>query len=254
MLKNRLIAVILVRDGRVVQSVKFKHTNVIHYDPIHAIESFNKWAVDEIVLLNVSMDESSKDRFVSIIHKISEECFVPLSVGGWVTDINYGRTILKNGADKLVINTHGFIHHEFITELAQNFGNQCVVVSIDSKQNEQGEEFVIIDRGRKVTEIRTVDWSKKAESLGAGEIFINSIDYDGNRKGYNIKLIKSIALSVSIPVIAMGGVFTWNHLAEGIMAGGANAVAAANIFHYTEHSTKKAKKYLLDAGLNFRKI
>lgn len=254
MLKHRLIAVILVRDGRVVQSVKFKHTNVIHYDPIHAIESFNKWAIDEIVVLNVSRDESSKHNFIDVIHNISRECFVPLSVGGWITDVEYARSTLANGADKLVVNTHAFLHPEFISELAQKFGDQCVVISIDSRENENGEEFVVMDRGRKVTDTKTVDWAKKAESLGAGEIFINSIDFDGNRKGYNLKLIKSITDNVSIPVIAMGGVFTWNHLADGIILAKADAVAAANIFHYTEHSTKKAKKYLLDSSLNFRKI
>lgn len=254
MLKHRLIAVILVRDGRVVQSVKFKHTNVIHYDPIHAIESFNKWSIDEIVVLNVSRDESSKNEFVNVINKISIECFVPLAVGGWITDIDYARIILANGADKLIMNTYGFLHPEFISELAQKFGNQCVVVSIDSKKNEHGDEFVAIDRGRKITDLKPSDWAVKAELLGAGEIFINSIDFDGSRKGYNIDLIQSITSSVTIPVIAMGGVFTWEHLAEGITKAGADAVAAANIFHYTEHSTKKAKKFLLDSGLMFRKI
>jgi imidazole glycerol-phosphate synthase subunit HisF len=253
-LKYRLIAVILVRDGRVVQSVKFKHTNVIHSDPIHAIESFNKWAIDEIVVLNVSRDESTKSDFINVIRRISTECFVPLSTGGWVTDTEYAHSILANGADKLVVNTHAFLHPEFISELAQKFGNQCVVVSIDSKKDEKGKEFVTIDRGRKITDIKSSDWAKKAESLGAGEIFINSIDFDGNRKGYNLALIKAITSTASVPVIAMGGVFNWNHLAEGISLAGADAVAAANIFHYTEHSTKKAKKYLLDSGLNFRKI
>jgi imidazole glycerol-phosphate synthase subunit HisF len=253
-LKHRLIAVILVRDGRVVQSVKFKHTNVIHSDPIHAIESFNKWAIDEIVVLNVSRDESAKSDFTDVIRRISTECFVPLSAGGWITDIEHARSILSNGADKLIVNTLAFLHPEFISELAQKFGNQCIVISIDSKKDENGKEFVTIDRGRRITNVEPADWARKAESLGAGEILINSIDFDGNRKGYNLDLIKSITDYVSIPVIAMGGVFTWDHLSDGITMAKADAVAAANIFHYTEHSTKKAKKYLLDSGLNFRKI
>lgn len=252
--KHRLIAVILVRDGKVVQSVRFKHTNVIHYDPIHAIESFNRWAVDEIVILNVSREKSSKDEFVNIIRKISTECFVPLSVGGWITDIEYARAILTNGADKIVLNTNAFLSNGFLAELAEKFGNQCVVVSIDSKQNNQGEEFVAINRGREITNTRTVDWAKRAESLGAGELFINSLDFDGNRKGYNKALIKSVTDVVSIPVIAMGGVLTWEHLLEGITESGADAVAAANIFHYTEHSIKKAKKHLTSSGLHFRKF
>lgn len=254
MLKNRLIAVILVRDGRVVQSVKFKHTNVIHYNPIHAIESFNKWAVDEIIVLNVSKDELYREEFTKIINNISSECFVPLSVGGWITDLEYGRRILANGADKLVVNTYAFLHHEFISEMAQQFGNQCVVVSIDAKRDSNGKSRVVIDRGSKVTEAKPDEWAKNAEELGAGEIFINSIDHDGNRKGYDLDLIRSVAAGVSIPVIAMGGVLTWEHLSRGITEGKADAVAAANIFHYTEHSTKKAKKYLLETGLHLRKI
>ena len=254
MLKKRLIAVILIRESSVVQSIKFKHTNVIHYDPIHAINSFNRWAVDEMVILNVSRDESLKDTFVKTLNRISTECFVPLAAGGWINDLEYGRTLLLNGADKLVINTYAFVNPAFISTLAQRFGNQCIVVSVDSRLNETGEEVVAIDRGRQMTNMRTVEWARKAESLGAGELFINSLDYDGNRKGYNIGLIRSITEAVSIPVIAMGGVFTWKHLAEGIIDAKADAVAAANIFHYTEHSIKKAKRYLLDMGLNFRKL
>jgi cyclase len=253
-LKKRLIAVILMREMSVVQSIKFKHTNVIHYDPIHAINSFNRWAVDEMVILNVSRDESKKDTFVKTLNRISTECFVPLAAGGWINDLEYGRTLLLNGADKLVINTYAFINPAFISKLAQRFGNQCIVVSVDSRLNETGEEVVVIDRGRQMTNMRTVEWARKAETLGAGELFINSLDHDGNRKGYNIGLVRSITEAVSIPVIAMGGVFTWKHLAEGIVDAKADAVAAANIFHYTEQSIKKAKRYLLDAGLNFRKL
>jgi len=253
MLKNRLIAVILVRDGKVVQSVKFKHTNVIHYDPIHAIESFNKWAIDEIVVLNVSKEASSREQFIESIKKISVECFVPLSAGGWIADLEYARALIACGADKLVVNTHAVENPHFISELAQKFGNQCIVISIDSKRGDDGIEYVATDRGKNITRFKTGEWALKAETLGAGELFINSLDYDGNRKGYNLKLIESITSAVSIPVIAMGGVFRWEHLAEGIDAG-AGAVAAANIFHYTEHSTKKAKKFLIDKGLCFRKI
>jgi cyclase len=255
MLKIRLIAVILVRDGRVVQSVQFKHTNVIHYDPIHAIESFNQWAIDEMVLLNVSRDGgASRDSFVGIVNNISKKCFVPLCVGGWISDIDYAKTILVNGADKLIVNTFAFLHPQFISQLAQKFGNQCVVVSIDSQQDTNGEEFVVVDRGGRMTDTGTVEWACKAEGFGAGEVFINSIDFDGKRNGYNISLIRSVRHAVSIPVIAMGGVLKWEHLAQGVTEAGADAVAAANIFHYTEQSTRKAKKFLLEKGLNFRNV
>ncbi len=254
MLKNRLIAVILVRDGKVVQSVKFKHTNVIHYDPIHAIESFNRWAIDEIVVLNVSKEESSKDNFINIVNNISSSCFVPMAVGGWITELDYAKGLLANGADKIIVNTSAFYNPKFISDLAMKFGNQCVVVSIDAKRDESGNELVTIDKGSKITNKSATDWAKEAEKCGAGELFINSIDFDGNRKGYNKELIKEVSKNVSIPVIAMGGVFKWEHLAEGVIECNADAVAAANIFHYTEQSTRKAKKFLIEAGLNFRKI
>jgi len=254
MLKQRLIAVILVRDGRVVQSVKFKHTNVIHYDAIHAIESFNRWAIDEIVVLNVSKEKESKEKFLEVINKISNECFVPLCVGGWVEDMEYARALLSNGADKFTVNTEAFNNPDFISTLAKKFGSQCVVVSIDSKKDEDGNEFVAINRGRDITETSTFDWAKKAEKYGAGELFVNSIDHDGNRKGYNLDLIDNVAKSANVPVIAMGGVLQWKHLVEGVNQTACSAVAAANIFHYTEHSTKKAKQALLNEELNFRKI
>ncbi len=252
MLKNRLIAVILLRDGQVVQSVKFKHTNIIHYDPVHAIESFNRWAVDEIVLLNVSRDMSTKDSFVDTVNRLSKECFVPMTVGGWVNDVAYAQTLLANGADKIIVNTGGYKNPDLISRLANKFGRQCVVVSIDAKANPFGESLVAIDRGRDVRQMKVRDWAKKAEQKGAGELFVNSLDHDGNRKGYHIPLIKQISGLVSIPVIAMGGIFHWKDLADGIQLAKADAVAAANIFHYTEHSTKKAKQYLREAGFNVR--
>lgn len=254
MLKKRLIAVILVRDGRVVQSVKFKHTNVIHYDAIHAIESFNRWAIDEIVVLNVSKSIESQKPFLSVIENISKECFVPMSVGGWIDSVAYGKELLSLGADKLTINTQAYESPKLIEDLASKFGSQCVVVSMDSKTDDQGVERLVIDRGSRMTPQSTVAWAKKVQEFGAGEIFLNSIDHDGNRKGYHLSLIKEVVEAVSIPVIAMGGVLTWNHLIQGVEHTDASAVAAANIFHYTEHSTKKAKRALLNKKLNFRNL
>lgn len=254
MLKHRLIAVILINDGFVVQSVGFKHTNAIHYDPVIAIDSFNGWAVDEMVVLNVSKNENSKEEFLKSIQKISNSCFVPLSVGGFISDLVYAKKMIANGADKLIVNTFAYNHPEFIKTLAEALGSQCVVVSIDSKLNESGSPCVAIDRGREMTSSHPLEWAKRAEEIGAGEIFINSINHDGLRKGYFLDLYKQISSSINIPLIAMGGVFTWEHLAEGIEIAGAQAVAAANIFHYTEHSTRKAKQYLIDNGLKFRLV
>lgn len=254
MLKKRLIAVILVRDGRVVQSVKFKHTNVIHYDAIHAIESFNRWAIDEIVILNVSKTKESQEEFLKIIQKISTECFVPLAAGGWIDHLNYGKLLLKSGADKLVVNTQLYHNPELIKQLIAKFGSQCIVASIDAKKDDDGNEKVMINRGQDNTGKDVLEWVKEVKQIGVGEIFLNSMDHDGNRKGYNIPLIKKSVEAVNIPVIAMGGVLTWNHMIQGVLETDAAAVAAANIFHYTEHSTKKAKRALLNKNLNFRKL
>lgn len=254
MLKKRLIAVILVRDGRVVQSVKFKHTNVIHYDAIHAIESFNRWAVDEIVILNVSKTKESQEEFLKIIQKISIECFVPLAAGGWIDHLNYGKLLLKSGADKLVVNTQLYHNPKLIKQLIAKFGSQCIVASIDAKKDDDGNEKVMINRGGYNTGKDVLEWVKEVEQIGVGEIILNSMDHDGNRKGYNIPLIKKSVEAVNIPVIAMGGVLTWDHMIQGVLETDAAAIAAANIFHYTEHSTKKAKRALLNKNLNFRKL
>jgi len=251
MLKKRLIAVLILRDGKVVQSVKFKHTNVIHYDAIHAIECFNKWAVDEIVILNVSRDKASRDQFASVVGNISSECFVPLTAGGWITDSDYAATLLRSGADKLCLNTAFLDDPELVRALSLHYGKQCIVASLDVKLTATGATNVFVDRGSRDTGIDPATWARRATELGAGEIFFNSIDHDGNRKGYNLEVLKQICSAVDVPVIAFGGVFQWQHLVDGIRAG-ADAAAAANIFHYTEHSTKKAKRFLSNAGIVVR--
>ena len=252
MLKRRLIPVLIIRDSQVVQSIQFKHTNVIHYDPIHAIECFNKWAVDEIVMLNVSKSPESCNSFLDILEHISKECFVPLTVGGWIKSIDYATKVLHSGADKIVVNTVIKDDPVLVKELSEKFGKQCIVASVDIKKQEDGEAVVMIDRGARSTGVDTLTWVLYAQELGAGEIFLNSIDHDGFRKGYAIEWIKKVVNAVHIPVIAMGGVMTWDHLVDGINAG-ADAVAAANIFHYTEQSTKRAKKALVKAGIPIRK-
>jgi len=251
MLKKRLIAVLIIRDSRVVQSVRFKHTNVIHYDAVHAIDCFNSWSVDEIVILNVSPSSSSRDPFAETVSRISSRCFVPLTVGGWITDMDYGAEILNSGADKLVVNTIVHDNQPLVAELSEKYGKQCIVVSMDIFQGDRDYSTVMVDRGTLDTGEDPVSWAAKAEELGAGEIFFNSIDHDGARKGYNLEYIQKICERISIPVIAFGGVFRWNHLVQGIEAG-ADAVAAANIFHYTEHATKKAKRYMANANILVR--
>ncbi|MFZ5806831.1 MAG: imidazole glycerol phosphate synthase subunit HisF [Verrucomicrobiota bacterium] len=251
MLKKRLIAVLIIRDGRVVQSVQFKHTNSIHYDPVHAIECFNKWAVDEIVILNVSREASSRDHFAETVKRISQKCFVPLSVGGWITDMDYGIRLLQSGADKLVVNTILADDPKLVQKMSKWLGKQCIVASMDIQRDKKEKATIRVDRGQRSIHHSPAEWAKRAEKLGAGEIFFNSIDCDGNRQGYDLKELKKVCAAVEIPVIAFGGVFRWQHLVEGIHAG-ADAVGVANLFHYTEHATVKAKRHMAEAGIHVR--
>jgi len=251
MLKKRLIAVLILRDGQVVQSVRFKHTNVIHYDAVHAMEAFNKWAVDEIVILNVSRDAASREQFSEIVERISRHCFVPLAAGGWVDGEEYAQKLLRSGADKLVINTALSDDPQLVARLALRYGRQCIVASMDVKRDATGLPLIAVDRGQRIVNASPEEWARKAVELGAGEILFNSIDHDGARKGYDLESIQKICKIVPIPVIAFGGVFSWKHLVEGVNAGAA-AVAVANQFHYTEQSTRKAKTYLANAGVLVR--
>ncbi len=252
MLKHRLIPVLILRDGVVVQSIQFKHTNVIHWKPMTAVDFFNLWAVDEIVILDVSRSKKKREVFYEVTSGLSRKCFVPLTVGGWIDSTDEVRKLLRLGADKVAINTESVRRPELIGECAKVFGSQCIVVSIDAKAHEDGSYEVYIDRGREPTGLSPFEWSRDARKAGAGEIFMNCIERDGFRQGYDLELLRGMVESVDIPVIAMGGVFTWQHLVDGIIEGGADAVAAANIFHYTEHSTKKAKEYMREAGIDVR--
>lgn len=251
MLQKRLIPVLLIKDGKVVQSQNFSHTNIIHAMPTIAIEYFNRWAADEIILLDVSRDPGNRESFHDVVSKMSEKCFVPLTAGGWIRSNDDIRKLLRLGADKVTINTRAVNNPEFITEASEAFGSQCIVVSIDARENDEGDYEVVVDRGRTPTEMDPASWAKQAEELGAGEIYITSIDHDGLRQGYDKPLIRSVTEAVDIPVIAFGGVSEWEHLVEGIELG-AEAVAAANTFHYTEQSVKNAKNHLRERNVNVR--
>lgn len=252
MLKKRLIPVLILRDGMVVQSVQFKHTNVIHWKAMTAVDFFNRWAVDEMVILDVTRNQKKRQKFYDVIPEMAAKCFVPLAVGGWVDSVDEVLKLLRLGADKVVINTEAFRRPELISECAKVVGTQCVVVSIDVKKTEAGGHEVCIDRGRECTGVDPAEWAAKAQEMGAGEIFLNCIEHDGNRQGYDLDLMKRVSEAVSIPLIAMGGVLTWDHMVDGILEAGADAVAAANIFHYTEQATRKAKNAMREAGIDVR--
>lgn len=251
MVKTRLVACLLWRDGNIVQSVQFQHTNVIG-SATTAVDFFNVWGIDEIVLLNVSREESTMEEFYETILRLSRKCFVPLTAGGWVSTKEDIRTLLTKGADKVAINTAAFRDPSFITDAAGTFGSQCIVVSIDTKETEGGSYEVMIDRGGERTGQRPVEWASEAESRGAGEIFLTSIDRDGTKKGYDVDLVGSVVEAVDIPVVASGGAGEWEHLADCIRSTGVDAVSVANRFHHSQHSTKKAKEFLIEEGFDVR--
>jgi imidazole glycerol-phosphate synthase subunit HisF len=251
-LKTRLIPALVLRDGTVVRSVNFKHTNVIHWKPLTAVDFFNKWAVDEIVVLDVSRDLGKRELFYEVIEGLSRKCFVPLTVGGWVTTVEEVRHLLRLGADKVTINTEAVRRPEFITECARVFGAQCMVVAVDVRRDPDGTPKVWIDRGAELTQWTAPVWAREAEARGAGEIFLTSIDREGGGKGYDLDLVRAVVAAVSVPVVAFGGVFTWQHLVDGVTLGLADGVSAANAFHFTEHSTKKAKDFMRKSGVDVR--
>ena len=241
-----------MRDGKVVQSEQFRHTNLIHTDASIAVEFFDKWAADEIVILDVSRDIGQRSRFFNAIEMLSSKCFVPLTVGGWLQSVQEVRMLLKMGADKIIINTEGFRRPDFITECAKSFGSQCVVVSIDVRKNDNLSYEVFIDRGRFATGVHPAVWAKRACDLGAGEIFLTSIEHEGMRRGYDLDLLREVVHAVEIPVIAFGGVSSWEHMLQGILDAHVDAVAAANVLHYTEDSLRSAKQYLKAKGIDVR--
>jgi imidazole glycerol-phosphate synthase subunit HisF len=250
LVKKRLVVSLLWRNGVIVQSIGFKHTNVVG-DTRIAIEFFNAWDADEIALINVSRDSVHDQSFLAAVRHVCKSCFLPLSVGGWVQDIEYARTLIQNGADKLVVNTAGFRNPSLLEKLSAEFGAQCIVVGIDVKRDEAGRPMTFVDRGREATGLTATQAAQLAVASGAGEILLTSIDRDGSLKGYDLELISEVASNVTVPVIAFGGVGKWEHLCEGVRAG-AEAVSAGNIFHFTEQSTRSAKKALRAADVAVR--
>jgi cyclase len=253
LIKHRLIATLLVCNGNVVQTRKFKRTNMVG-SAFTAVDFFNGWTVDEIVVLEISDDLTYLEKFVSIVEELSRRCFVPLSVGGKVRDLTLVHRYTRAGADKVVVNSGAVARPGLIREIAAYYGSQCVVVSIDAiADTEMPSGYrVATDNARAAQNLDAIAWAKQAAAEGAGELLVNAVAHDGDKRGYDLALLRQITASVTVPVIAMGGVGKWEHLVEGVREGGADAVAAGNIFHYTEHSTKKAKEFMLQAGLPVR--
>jgi len=262
MKKKRLIPVVLLRNGWIVQSRNFSEYQNLG-NPVTTIQRLSEWASDEIIFIDISNDEeydmrrddqgyNNRANFVDILKDISKATFMPMTVGGKIRNLKDIEVRLKHGADKVCINTMAITDLDFITEASNEFGSQCIVVSIDAKKlNNQHKVFS--NFGKNETEFLPCKFSKLVEEYGAGEIFINSIDNDGAGKGYDIPLIDSVCKAVNIPVIACGGVGEWEHFSEALDKTNVDAVSAANIFHYIDQSVFIAKKHLYDSGYNFRR-
>lgn len=251
MLKYRLIPCLILKQGRLVQSINFKRYLPIGRPEV-AIEFFMNWDVDEITILDIDATRENRKPKFELIEKIAFHCFLPITVGGGISSVEDIRDVLNAGADKIAINHAAVKNPDLITEGAEIFGTQCIVVSIDVKTNPNGNPEVVIDSGTQYTGLEPVAWAVEVERRGAGEILFNSVDKDGCRQGYDLKLIKKIQDAVKIPVVACGGVGKVEHFVEGITKGGAHAVAAANIFQHTEHSTIIAKAAMKKAGIDIR--
>ncbi len=253
--KHRLIATLLIDRGHIVQTRCFKRTNMVG-SAYTAVDFFNGWTVDEIVALEISPDAGALARMTEIVAELSRRCFVPLSVGGKIRDLGLARDYLRLGADKVVLNTGAVERPALIAEIAAHYGRQCVVVSIDARPDAAMPSGyrVMIDNARRDTGLDAAAWARQAAAEGAGELMVNATTHDGNKQGYDLKLTRAVAEAVPVPVIAMGGVGKLADFVDGIRIGGADAVAAGNIFHYFEHSTKKAKEAMAAAGIPVRHI
>lgn len=250
MLKIRLIPCIVTKGELVVQSFAFKN-----YLPIGnvktAIDFFVNWDVDEIIVNDIDASKEFREPNVDLVSWAAKECFVPLTVGGGIKTLEHIRNLLKAGADKVTINTKAIDDPDFIKNAASVFGSQCITVSVDAIK--QGNVYKLYDyRDGRVLDVDVVDWVRKVESYGAGEILLNSVDRDGSREGYDVELLKTVSGIVSIPVIALGGIGRFDQLAEGAIEGGCQALSAANIFQHMEHSTIAAKAQMRNAKLNVR--
>jgi len=250
MLAKRIIPCLDVDEGRVVKGVHFVDIRDAG-DPVENAEIYNKQGADEIIFLDITASSDRRDIIIDVVEKTAEQVFVPLTVGGGIRNLDDIRGILRAGADKISINTAAVENPDLVRKAADRFGSQCIVVAIDAKQKGRSWE-VYTHGGRTPTGLDVLDWAKKMEELGAGEFMLTSMDRDGTKDGYDLRLTRTISQLVNIPVIASGGVGTLEHLYEGLTEGRADAVLAASIFHYSEFTVADVKAYLKGRGVDVR--
>lgn len=249
---KRVIPCLDVKDGRVVKGINFVNLKDAG-DPAEVAAAYDKAGADEVVFLDINASADNRDTQLEWVREVASKVFIPFTVGGGIRTVDDFKAILREGADKISINSAAIMNPQLIADAAEKFGSQCVVVAIDAKRREDGSGWNIYKNGGRVDMgIDAVEWAKKAESLGAGEILLTSMDGDGTKAGYDIELTKAVAEAVSIPVIASGGAGTLEHFYEALADGKAEAVLAASLFHYKELEIREVKEYLRDKGVSVR--
>jgi cyclase len=251
MLARRIIPCLDVHNGRVVKGINFVNLRDAG-DPVELAAYYDKEGADELVFLDISASSEGRNTMIEVVRNTAREVFIPFAVGGGIRNLDDIRNILKAGADKISINSAAIKDPGLVEEGARRFGSQCIVVAIDARSKAPGQWEVFINGGRTPTGIDALEWARKVEKLGAGEILLTSMDKDGTKDGYDIPLTRAISEMVNIPVIASGGAGNLGHLYDAVTEGKADAVLCASIFHYREYTVLQAKQYLADKGVAVR--
>ena len=250
-LAKRIIPCLDVDKGRVVKGVQYVD-HVDAGDPVEVAKRYDAQEADEITFLDITASSDDRDIILHVVEQVAEQVFIPLTVGGGVRVVEDVRRLLNAGADKVSMNTAAVNNPQLVFEAASKVGSQCIVVAIDAKQTAPGKWEVFTHGGRNNTGLDAIEWARKVESLGAGEILLTSMDRDGTKSGFDLALTRAVSDAVRIPVIASGGVGTLEHLAEGVSEGRADAVLAASIFHFGQHTVREAKELMRARGIEVR--
>lgn len=251
MLAKRIIPCLDVNAGRVVKGVNFVELRDAG-DPVEVAKRYDEQGADEITFLDITASSDARDIILHVVEQVAEQVFIPLTVGGGVRTVEDVRRLLNAGADKVSINTAAVNNPQVVADASGKVGSQCIVVAIDAKQTSPGKWQVFTHGGRHNTGLDAIEWARKVESLGAGEILLTSMDRDGTKNGFDLGLTRAISDAIRIPVIASGGVGTLEHLADGVTEGRADAVLAASIFHFGQHTVEEAKTFMRDRGIEVR--